>query len=170
MASFITILSSCLNKKKEIIINDTINKGSNIENINKSSYSVIKFKIDNQECFATINEYFKHYNYKSDFPFALWIKVETIEQNSNGHPTDNEALLFNEIEDSIISQLDKKTPYCFIGRTTRNGFREVMFYVSDKDKSFDLMNKFVNSNKFKRKIELTIDRDDKWKSVSGFIE
>jgi hypothetical protein len=96
--------------------------------------------------------------------------VETRDKNENGHPTGEEAALFNNLEDSIISKMDKKTPYCFIGRTTRNGFKEIMFYVSDKDNAVKLIGEFVKEDRFKRKINYNIGLDKTWESVSGFIE
>ena len=170
MAVLILTLFSCMNKKS---VNNSDTKeiiGSTFENINNSPHSVIRFQIDNQECFAIINEYFKNFKYKSNFPYSLWIKVETLEKNENGHPIDKEAKLFNDLEDSIIKTFDNKTPFCFIGRTTRNGFREIMIYVTDKEKAIELMDKFIAQDSFKRKIEYSIDKDESWTSVSGLIE
>lgn len=170
MAALLLSMFSCMNKKSS---NDSEKKeviGSTIENINNSPHSVIRFQIDNQDCFATINEYFKNYKYKSKFPYSLWITVETLEKNENGHPIDKESQIFNDLEDSIIKMLDKQTPFCFIGRTTRNGFREIMIYVSDKEKTTELMNNFIAQDLFKRKVEYSINKDESWTSVSGLIE
>ena len=93
-----------------------------------------------------------------------------MEKNENGHPIDKEAKLFNDLEDSIIKTVDKQTPFCFVGRTTRNGFREIMMYVSDKERTAELMDKFIAQDFFKRKIKYSIDRDESWTSVSGLIE
>jgi hypothetical protein len=170
MITVLLSLFSCFSSKTENKTEKNKIVGSTIENINNSPHSVITFQIENQTCFATINEYFKNYKFKSNFPYSLWITVETAEKNDKGHPTDKEASLFNDLEDSIIKILDKQTPYCFIGRTTRNGFREIMMYVSDKEKTTQLLNKFIAKNQFKRKIEFSIDKDENWKSVSGLIE
>jgi hypothetical protein len=169
VATMIMTLFSCLNRKSEPK-NDNLIIGSSIENINSSQYTGFKFNIENEVCLATINQYFKGYKYKSQFPYSLWITVETKYKNENGHPTGEEAALFNNLEDSIISKLDRKTPYCFIGRTTRNGYREIMFYVSDKEKAAELLNEFVNEDRFKRKIDFNIGLDKTWESVSGFLE
>ena len=169
MTSIFMTLFSCSNKKTENIT-DNLVIGSTIENINSSQYSGFQFKIENEDCLATINQYFKGYKNKSNFPYSLWITVETKDKNENGHPTGEEAALFNNLEDSIISKLDKETPYCFIGRTTRNGFREIMFYVSDKDYADKLIGEFVKEDRFKRKVNYNIGPDKTWESISGFIE
>jgi len=163
------ILISCNSKEEENQM-DKMNLGSTLENISNSQYSVIRFQINDEECFATINQYFNNFKYKSDFPYSLWITVETKDKNANGHPTNKEAELYNDLEDSIVRQFDTKTPYCYIGRTTRNGYREIMFYVSDKDLVAKLMDDYVGKNKYDRKIEYDIILDKTWESVSGLIQ
>ncbi len=144
--------------------------GSTKENIDNSEHAVIQFQIDNKQCFAAINQYFKDYQNKKNFPFSLWVTVETLEKNEQGHPVDTEATLFNSLEDSLIDKFISRTPFCFIGRTTRDGYRELMFYVSDRDEATLVMNAFINENTFKRKIKFSIDPDKAWESVSGFYE
>lgn len=157
------VASSC-NSKKETMNNLL---GSTLENINNSEHSVVQFQVDGKLCFATVNQFFKDYDRKSDFPLSLWITVETKDKNEQGHPVDKEAELFNNLEDSLISALDGKTPYCYIGRTTRDGYRELMFYVSDKDKATEIVRTFIETNKFNRQMDFLIDWDREWESVSG---
>jgi len=76
--------------------------------------------------------------------------------------------LFNSLEDSLIDKFITKTPFCFIGRTTRDDYRELMFYVADKGKATEVMNEFIKEDRFKRKIEFAIDPDTTWESVGGF--
>ena len=144
--------------------------GSNLDNINNSTHEVVEFKIEEKPCIAIINQYFKKYSYKKSFPFSLWITVETKEKNENGHPIPTESSLFNTLEDSLINSFISKTPFCYIGRTTRDGFREVMIYVSDKNKASEIMKTFIQNNSFNREIRFMIDPDPTWQSVSGFIE
>jgi hypothetical protein len=146
----------------------TINLGSTIQNINSAEHVLLEFEVEHKTCYALINQYFKAYKYKSDFPFSLWITVETKNKNSNGHPTEGEALLFNQIEDSLIAKLEAVTQFCFIGRTTRDGYREIMFYGADGKKLLEIMNTFVHENPFDRIITFEIDDDDTWENVSGF--
>jgi hypothetical protein len=160
-------ITSCLNKKNEANMNII---GSTIENINNSKYSGVEFNIEDEYCVGTINEYFKGYKNKVDFPYSLWITVETKDKNNDGHPTGEESFLFNQIEDGIIEKLDKKTPYCYIGHITRNGYREIMFYISDNSEVSKLIDTFIAENKYKRQIKYSIELDKNWESVSGFIE
>lgn len=171
MVTFLSSLFSCNSKKSDNSVQsksmETI-VGSTLDNINNSEHSVVQFQIDGKVCFATINQFFKNYKNKSDFPFSLWVTVETLEKNDERHPVDSEAILFNSLEDSLIDNFVAKTPFCFIGRTTRDGYRELMFYVADKDKATEVMNEFIKEDRFKRKIEFAIGPDATWESVSGF--
>jgi hypothetical protein len=171
MATFLSSLLSCSNNKsdnsQQTRSMETL-VGSTLDNINNSEHAVIQFQINGKVCFATINQYFKNFPNKGDFPFSLWVTVETLEKNDEGHPVDTEAILFNSLEDSLIENFVKKTPFCFIGRTTRDGYRELMFYVADKVKATEVMNEFIRNDTFKRRIEFAIDPDETWENVGGF--
>lgn len=169
MATFLSSLFSCSKKSdnSEQSKSTETAVGSTWDNINNSEHSVVQFEVDGKLCFATINQYFNNYENKKDFPYSLWVTVETRDKNDKGHPVDEEALLFNNLEDSLIESFISKTPFCFIGRTTRDGYRELMFYVADKAKATEIMNKFVEKDEFKRGIEFKIDPDATWESVSG---
>jgi hypothetical protein len=142
--------------------------GSTLLNIENSSYVVLQFEIDKKPCLALINQSFKNYAHKSDFPYAVWITVETREKNENGHPLINESNLFKRIEDSVNSRFAGSIPFCYIGHTTRDGYREIMIFVSDLKKANQLMNEFVSQKIFDRDIKFDIAEDREWESVSGF--
>lgn len=144
--------------------------GSTLDNINNSPHTIIKFEVNNELCFATINQFFKDYKNKTAFPYSLWVTVETVDKNDNGHPTETEASLFNDIEDTLINRFISGTPFCYIGRTIRNGYRESMFYVADKDKATEVMDRFIKDNTFNRKIEFAIESDSTWDTVSGLYQ
>jgi hypothetical protein len=142
-------------------------KGSTIQNIDSAEHTVLQFVIDNKVNYATINQYFRDYKEKAHFPLSLWVTVETLNKNETGHPIDDEAVLFNSLEDSLISHIAASMPFCYIGRTTRDGYREIMFYVTEKQGAVDVMNKFIKQNPFNREVEFAIDDDPTWESVSG---
>jgi hypothetical protein len=165
---------SCGNKtnpdKKNASAHEDKSMGSTLENINTSEYSVVHFKEEDELCFATVNHFFKDYGSKVKFPFSLWVTVETAGKNVKGHPDDAEAALFNNVEDALINKFITTMPFCYIGRTTRNGYREIMFYVSDKDKATSLMNDFIRDNTFGRKINFEITSDPMWQTVEGLFQ
>jgi hypothetical protein len=167
---FLFTLISCHNKEMKASQRktETKNPGSTLKNINEAEHRLLEFEVENKMCLALINQNFRGYKHKRDFPFSLWITVETKNKNLNGHPIQSEALLFNKIEDSLIRMLAGSTPFCFIGRTTRDGYREIMIYGSDRKKLSETMNRFVRENTFGRNINFQIDDDDNWGSVSGF--
>lgn len=170
MATLLGMLVSCFGKHSDNQTDKQLSEslvGSTWENINNSPHNVVQFEVEGKVCFATINQFFKNYKDKRLFPNSLWVKVETLEKNEYGHPLDKEADLFNQLEDSLIGCFVDKTPFCFIGRTTRDGFREIMIYVSEPDKAETLLKNFVKENKFNRSIQYEISFDPNWESVEG---
>ena len=172
IATLLCTLFSCFNKKTDNF-SETKSAdshfGSTKENISNSKYSVLQIQIDDKICFATINQSFKNFDNKNSFPLSLWVTVETKEKDESGHPLEIEATLFNKLKDELIDYfISKKMPFCYIGKTTRDGYRELMFYVSNEDQTTVLMNSFIKENKFNRKIEFAIDSDPTWESVSVF--
>jgi hypothetical protein len=141
--------------------------GSTVANINAAEFSLVEFEIESKLCFATINQYFKNYDHKSAFPYSLWVTVETVRKNDNGHPTDDEAQIFNDLEDKLIATFASGARFCYIGRTTRDGYREIMFYVSDKELAANIMNDFIKADQVRRKVTYEIELDKEWISVEG---
>ena len=45
--------------------------GSTVANINEAEFSTLQFEIENELCFATINQYFKDYKHKDAFPIRF---------------------------------------------------------------------------------------------------
>jgi hypothetical protein len=117
MATFLSSIFSCGNKNSDNSEQTKSKKtlvGSTLDNINNSEHSVIQFQVDGKLCFAAINQYFKNFENRSDFPFSLWVTVETRDKNDEGHPVDTEAILFNSLEDSLIENFVAKTHFALL--------------------------------------------------------
>lgn len=153
--------SNCKGNK----IDTTTVIGSTLENIENSKYEGIKFNVGEEKCIAVINQYFKNFKQKDKFPYSLWITVET--KDKSGYPGEIESNKFITLEDSIISKISCMTPFCYIGHTTRKGYREIIIYVSDKNKTIGIMDNLNNELKAKLKFDIQIDIN--WENVSGFI-
>lgn len=135
-----------------------------------SKFMLLQFEIDKKPCVALISEQFRNFKHKNDFPYAFWITVETKLKNKNGHPVDEEADVFNKLEESLVKQFISSTPFCYIGRTTRDGYRELMMYSADKQKSIEVLENFISQNKFDRKITYEVQEDQTWEGVGGFYQ
>jgi hypothetical protein len=106
------------------------------ERFPKESFSILKATDQNGRLiFITANYAYKDYKFKSDYPWFLWIEIETKDKNKNGHPTSDEAKFLNQMEDLIDAELKKVCTSHYIARTTLNGSRELLYYVDDPEKA-----------------------------------
>jgi len=143
----------------------------NYTKVNQSLDSLVKFRsldfiVDGKPCKALINQGYKNFKQKKEFPLSLFITINTVEKDSNGHPTDKEAMIFNSLESEILSLLVSET--CYIGQTTMNGYRDMMFYIASKDQK-KISNKLKSIKKKQSRIKAyTFEDDPDWEAVSEF--
>jgi hypothetical protein len=159
---FILFLISCHGEGKS---------PGNSHAINLSADSTVKFRslefiVDGKPCTALINEGYINFKQKKEFPLSLFITINTAEKDSVGHPTAKETGIFNALENEILSKLVFKT--CYIGKTTMNGYRDMMFYIVSGDQK--RINDILKSIKKKqsRIRSYTFENDPEWEAVSEF--
>jgi hypothetical protein len=58
----------------------------------------------------------------------------------------------------------------FAGRVTQNGFRDLFYYIDVPKIEQPGVNEFCNSIMKERGINFGMEKDPKWKAVSGFIK
>ncbi len=141
--------------------------------INPAVDSLVKFRslefiVDGKPCIALVNQGYKDFKKKSEFPMSVFITINTVEKDSVGHPTEREAKVFNTIESKILAELALET--CYIGQTTMYGYRDMIFYFAEKDqqKVSELLKSI--KNKEPRIRSYTFEKDPKWEAVSEFYD
>jgi hypothetical protein len=135
--------------------------------------SLVKFRsldfiVDGKPCSALINQGYKNFKRKKEFPLSLFVTINTVEKDSIGHPTAKEAAIFNALESEILSSLVSET--CYVGQTTMDGYRDMIFYIPSKDqkKVSDILE---NIKKKQARIRsYTFEDDADWEAVSEFYE
>lgn len=141
--------------------------GSTWENTNNAKYTVMPYMNGNDTCFAMMNEYFKTFDRKAQFPFFMLVSAQTEKNNVKGFPEPEEQDVQNRLEDSLIMFFDRtKTPFCFIGHSTRRGFRDMMLYVNDTARAGQAIANFISSGT-PRKTAVTIVPDSGWTNIQG---
>ena len=123
---------------------------------------------DNNDVFITANLGYKNYAYKTDFSWCLEINITAIHQLSNGHPTNEEALILNETEDIITTALQKAGVTHFVGRTTVKGYRELYFFVNDPEKANAALMRLTKKRQ-PREWEYKMSKDENWQRVEPFF-
>ena len=137
------------------------------DSVRKSKYKALEFTIDDQPSIALIDTTYKSFKEKSAFPLSLFITITTVEKNAKGHPTAKESAVFNSIEDQMLASLAPIAP-CYIGKTTMNGYRDLIFYIAEKDQN-QVSQKLADiQKKFPRIKSYIFEKDPAWDAVSEF--
>ena len=134
------------------------------------SFSIYKMDFAEGWGLATFNKKYDQYPNKLFFPWHVLIELEIIEKNDNGHPVDTDAEKLAILEDDILTFLKQKHTVHFLGRVTRNGFRDLLYYIDKPKFEQSEVNAFCDNIMKERGINLSMEKDPNWTAVSGFIK
>jgi hypothetical protein len=140
------------------------------ERFPKENFSILKATDENGGLiFITANYAYKNYKFKADYPWFLWIEIETKDKNENGHPTNSEAKFLNQMEDLIDAELRKVCVSHYIARTTLNGSRELLYYVDDPEKVNPVLQRLVSDPNPIRQFQFKMEEDKDWNNVDYIL-
>lgn len=169
LVTLIHLLSCCNGKAKNSTDKNQL-AFADIDSIPKEEkFTLLEFVVDEKPCLAMINSKYKNFEHKKDFPLSIFITVNTVEKNKDGHPTDKEAIEFNRLENDILIKTAGLSN-CYIGHTTMNGYRDVIFYIkpTDQQKFNSILKKI--KEKSSRVKTYVFENDPKWEAVSEFYD
>lgn len=133
-------------------------------------FTTLQFEFEGKPCVAVINKEYKDFKNKRLFPLSLFLLVNTLEKDKNGHPTEKEAGAFHELQTKIIRELSAQFAFCHVGTTTMNGYRDIIIYMNskDQDKAVAVLNKIKTENQ--RFESYTFEEDPEWEAVDSFYK
>jgi hypothetical protein len=134
------------------------------------SFAIFKLNFPDGWGLGTFNKKYEHYPNKSFYPWLVLIELEIVDKNDNGHPTDTEGEKLAELEESITEFIKQKHTTHFVGRVTRNGDRELLYYIDTPKFVQAEVNAFCDNIMQERGINWGMEKDPEWKGVSGFLE
>jgi hypothetical protein len=138
--------------------------------IPKENYSIFKLELEGGLAFATINAGYDNYCHKKAYPWYAVVVMEIQDRNENGHPTNEEAKVLNDLEDRITQFLNKTQTAHKIGRVTRNGEKDIIFYLSNPRLDPAETKIFFDSMNVVRPMNFTVEKDESWKNVKAFLK
>lgn len=160
------LISSCRGNQKKfqennsVVISDTIPK---------AKFQLLNFMAEGKPSIALINSEYESFDSKSKYPLSVFITVKSIDKTKEGHPTAKEVIEFNHIESEILRKISEMS-LCYVGNTTMNGYRDIIFYLNPSDKNtFDSIIKEIKNNNL-RVTDYTFEIDPEWEAVSEFYE
>jgi hypothetical protein len=133
------------------------------------NFSIFKLEVDDSLAIATMNTAYNSYPNKKFFPWSAQVLFEILDKNENGHPTEEEAEILNELEDKVEAFFKENHVVHSIGRLTRNGFRDVFYYLSKPNFSEIETKIFFDQISAIRPVNFYLDEDTKWDKVAEFI-
>ena len=134
------------------------------------SFSIYKMDLPDGWGLATFNNKYNEYPNKAFFPWHVLVELEIVDKNDNGHPVDKDAEKLAKLEDEILDFLKQKHTVHFLGRVTRNGFRDLLYYVDKPKFEQAEVNAFCDNIMKERGINFGMEKDPTWTAVSGFIK
>lgn len=140
------------------------------DSVSKQRFKTLEFMVDDKPSFATIDTRYIDFKQKKEFALSLFITVNTLEKDSVGQPTKKEAEIYSGIEADILKNMDKSMITAFIGRTTMNGYRDLIFYIdpADQKKADEVMQ--LLKKKYSRIREYVFENDPEWEAVADFYK
>lgn len=130
---------------------------------------IVKGTSNGHPYFMSVNDSLKQFYGKSEYPSCLIITIELMEVQGHKLPTDSEAEILNDIEDTLLSMLSEVTLPILIGRETYYGEREIIVYfpkLSDYKSVLDSISIKLNSN---RCVHLELHDDPKWEQAVRYL-
>jgi len=134
------------------------------------NFSIYKLTLPDGWGLATFNNKYNNYPNKAYFPWHVLVELEIIDKNNNGHPIDTDAEMLARLEDEILKFLQQKHTVHFLGRVTRNGFRDLLYYFDKPKFEQAEVDAFCDNVMKERGINFSMKKDPNWTAVSGFIK
>lgn len=132
-------------------------------------FSMFKLNLKGGWGLTTINKAYDNYPNKALFPWYAIINIRLGDQNENGHPTDREAEVLNQIEQRVTVFLKQGRTVHFIGRVIRPGERDLLYYLDNRKFSEEETKTFFDALNALRPINFELQKDPKWALVNAFL-
>ena len=135
------------------------------------NFTSLQFETDGKPCEASINDRYIGFKEKSNYSLSLFIIVNTLEKDKNGHPTEKETLFFNNFQTHILKELSANIgSYCYVGTTTMSGYRDILLYIKPEHQEMatEILKRFKNEEN--RMESISFENDPEWEAVSSFYE
>jgi hypothetical protein len=132
-------------------------------------FSLIKGEQDGHPMLAIIASDLKKYPSKSKYRWFLSLSVPLIDPTTDGLPNVKDLDALNAWEDEIEARIAKQGKYFYFGHVTRNGSREVLFYLEKPDPVLSELQKIRESNST-RPFAVVCEKDEHWKKVDDYVQ
>jgi hypothetical protein len=137
-------------------------------NSENATYTGFEFEMEGHKAMAIINADLKGLEDRSQYPYAVFIRIVPDLCNEEGYPEEEEYDYLNGVEKKIIQYLEGQTRTVHVGHTTIYRAREIIFYTKDSEMVADFLEHFLQT--VERENNFEIEQDAGWEHVSAFYE
>jgi CO dehydrogenase/acetyl-CoA synthase beta subunit len=137
-------------------------------NSENATYTGFEFEVEGHKAMAIINTDLKNLEDRSQYPYAVFIRLVPDTYTEDGYPDEKEYDFLNEIEKKIIHYLEGQTRTVHVGHTTIYRAREIIFYTKDSEMVSDFLEHFLET--VERENGFEIEQDADWDHVSAFYQ
>lgn len=135
------------------------------------SFSILQADIDDKTVIGTINQAYKNYERKGDFPWCLQVSIALSQDTlqDNGLPNEDEKNIANDTEDTLMAGIKKITTAHYVGHTYFDGYLDIFVYLANPKEVHEYLQKLVNANDLSRGFSYEINEDPEWARVRRFM-
>jgi hypothetical protein len=132
------------------------------------TFSVLEGTKNGHPMFVMTNTSLRNFPSKGDFPWSLTISTPLVNPTRDGLTTDQEGSALNDWEDEMEEELAGNCRFVYVGRSTWNGTRELLYYVDRPDKVVPDLMKILESHRT-RAFDVRSERDDQWQKAAAYL-
>ncbi len=135
---------------------------------NGGSFSVLQGEVDGRPMIAMIDMGLRGYKEKSTVPWFLSLSTPLVNPTADGLPTKGDSKNLDEWEDAVEKELIGEGRFTFVGRVTRNGHRELLYYIHQPATSTKKLQRLIDAH-LTRPFAFRYERDDKWEKANYWL-
>jgi hypothetical protein len=132
-------------------------------------FSVVQAEKNGKPILGTINQSYKNYDKKKQYPWCLRITIGLEKYQSNGLPEGDETAIATGQEDSILEGIKSLETAHYVGHIFNDGFLDLYIYLPDPKKVHAYLQARIEKKDHVRSFVYEIKEDSDWEQVKAFM-
>lgn len=120
--------------------------------------------------YAFINKAYHGYPNKLIYAYQVLVELEAIYTDESGFATEIDAKRLDQVERDVLDFLKSRNTVHLVGRVNRKYFRDLLIYIDEPQMSQEEVDEMCNEIMTERGINFSIEKDEEWNAVGGFLE
>ena len=168
-----SVLLNCSSNRMGLFDNSQKPKTEMMPQKSQDIFKVVSFEGDSLPAVGMFNERLAHFAEWTSYPWNCSVVVRCKEVNDIGLPTDAEASILNNFEDSLGTRIvaDESHPNAlFFGRLNWNSTRELIWKVKNPEPVAAFLQSVIDDKNAIRGIDFKMEYDKEWKMTQIYSD